>query len=251
MGRYSLQESATKSKPEAIAQGFYPCMVRGPQPENGDPSYLLWCRDDNLFKRNFQFAKESAAKNRKEIGLHFNPGPSAPRPDGTRDANPNVIGPFNGFDGLLSRIVAQRATVDQSADDANSEDAPAPPKQKKKKSKASKPSVAPKASTVKPLKIAPPEPSVQSKYLSRVSKKTKKPKKISGHDLTPAAILRNEDNTIDHSSDEDLGDDALEMLIKSKQEAKIFRDLPLFDADILNNFIDELFEDQSINIDDL
>ena len=41
------------------------------------------------------------------------------------------------------------------------------------------------------------------------------------------------------------------MLIKSKQEAEIFQDLPLFDADILNNFIDEWFEDQSINIDDL
>ena len=40
--------------------------------------------------------------------------------------------------------------------------------------------------------------------------------KISGHELTPAAILRNEDETIDLSSDEDLGDDALEMLIKSK-----------------------------------
>ena len=41
------------------------------------------------------------------------------------------------------------------------------------------------------------------------------------------------------------------MLIKSKQEAEIFNDLPLFDADILNNFIDEWFDDQSISIDDL
>ena len=66
--------------------------------------------------------------------------------------------------------------------------------------------------------------------------------KISGHELTPAAVLRNEDETIDLSSDDDLGDDALELLIKSKQEAEIFNDLPLFDVDILNNFIDEWFE---------
>ena len=72
---------------------------------------------------------------------------------------------------------------------------------------------------MKPLKAAPPEPSVQSEDLSCVSKKTKKtkkPKKISGHDLTPVVVLRNEDKTIDLSSDEDLGDDALELLIKSK-----------------------------------
>ena len=42
-----------KTKPEAIAQGFYPCMVQGPQPENADPSSLRWCRDDDLFKHNF------------------------------------------------------------------------------------------------------------------------------------------------------------------------------------------------------
>src|SRR3989337_4204809 len=41
------------------------------------------------------------------------------------------------------------------------------------------------------------------------------------------------------------------MLIKSKQEVEIFRDLPLFDADIPNNFIDEWFEDTSLTIDDL
>nr|XP_020184389.1 nucleolar and coiled-body phosphoprotein 1-like [Aegilops tauschii subsp. strangulata] len=134
-------------------------MVRGPKPENANPSSMLWCREDNLFKRNYQFAKESAAKNKRDFGLSFNPGPSAPRQDGTRDANPNVIGPFTSFDGLLSHIAAQRATVEQSADDADSEDAPAPPKQKKKKSKALKPSATPKASTMKPLKTAPPEPS--------------------------------------------------------------------------------------------
>ena len=42
-----------------------------------------------------------------------------------------------------------------------------------------------------------------------------------------------------------------EMLIKSKQEAEIFSDLPLFDVDILNNFIDEWFDDQNISIDSL
>ena len=50
--------------------------------------------------------------------------------------------------------------------------------------------------------------------LSRVSKKIEKPKKknpmkISGHELTPAAVLRNKDETIDLSIDDDLGDDAL------------------------------------------
>ena len=32
---------------------------------------------------------------------------------------------------------------------------------------------------------------------------------------------------------------------------EIFNDLPLFDVDILNNFIDEWFDDQRISIDDL
>lgn len=100
---------------------------------------------------------------------------------------------------------------------------------------------------MKPLKAAPPETSVQSEDQSCISKK---PKKISGHDLTPASILRNEENVIDLSSDEDLADDALVMLIKSKEEAEIFKNLPLFDADILNHFIDEWFEDPTINIDD-
>lgn len=44
-----------KSKLEAIAQSFYTCMVHGPKPENADPSCMLWCREDNLFKRNYQF----------------------------------------------------------------------------------------------------------------------------------------------------------------------------------------------------
>ena len=86
-----------------------------------------------------------------------------------------------------------------------------------------------------------------------MSKRTLKPlpKKVSGQALTPAAVLRNEEDTIDLSSDEDLGDETLEMLIKSKQETEIFNDLPLFDVNILNNFIDEWFDDQSITIDDL
>jgi hypothetical protein len=89
---------------------------------------------------------------------------------------------------------------------------------------------------------------VHSEDLSRTSSKTKK---ISGQGLTPACILRNDDDIIDLSSDEDLADDAIELLIKSKQEAEIFKDLPLFDDDILNNFIDEWFEDTSLTIDDL
>ena len=57
-----------KNRAEAIAQGFYPCMVCGPQPEDADPSSLLWCCDDNLFKRNFQHAKASAKENKKSLG---------------------------------------------------------------------------------------------------------------------------------------------------------------------------------------
>ena len=73
----------------------------------------------------------------------------------------------------------------------------------------------------------------------------------SGQALTPAAVLRNENEAIDLSSDDDLGEDALELLIKSKQEAEIFNDLPLFDVDILNNFIDEWFANLDLSIDDL
>nr|XP_045089613.1 nucleolar protein dao-5-like [Aegilops tauschii subsp. strangulata] len=147
-----------KSKSEAITQGFYPCM------------------------------------NKKAFGLDFNPGPSAPRADGTRDANPNVIGPFYNLEGLITHIAVQGADVDHSADDADSDEAPAPPKLQ----------------------------NVQSEDLSRIFKKTekskknkKKPIKSSAREVTPAAVLRNEDATIDLSSDEDLGDDALELLIKS------------------------------------
>ena len=102
-------------------------MVRGPQPDNADPSSLLWCREDNLFKRNFQFAKDSAVKNKKAFGLDFNPGPSAPREDGTREANENRTGPFYNLDGLITHIAIQGANVDHSGDDADSDDAPAPP----------------------------------------------------------------------------------------------------------------------------
>ena len=82
-------------------------MVRGPQLENSDPSSLLWCRDDNLFKRNYQFTKDSAKKNKKDLGLNFNHGPSGPRADGTRDANPNEISPFYNLEGLITHIVVQ------------------------------------------------------------------------------------------------------------------------------------------------
>ena len=53
------------------------------------------------------------------------------------------------------------------------------------------------------------------------------------------------------SSDEEFGEDALEQLIKSKQEAEIFNDLPLFDVNILHNFIDEWFDNQDLSFDDL
>ena len=147
-------------------------------------------------------------QNKKDVGIDFNPGPAAPRPDGSREDNHDIIGPFNSFDEILSHIAAQRTTVEEATGAEEHDDDPELPKPKKK-SKASKPSIAPKASKVKPLQSAPPESSVQSEDLSCISKKSKKPKKISGHDLTPASILRNEENLIDLSCDEDLADDAL------------------------------------------
>src|SRR3954470_4078972 len=147
-----------RSRPEAIEQGFYPCKVRGPQPADADPSSLLWCREDNLFKRNYQFAKASAKKNKDSLGLDFNPGPSAPRADGSRDAEPNVIGPFYNLDGLITHISVQGAKLDHSDDDADTDEAPAPtPKpQKPKKAKASRSAPPPKDSRAKPLATAPP-----------------------------------------------------------------------------------------------
>ena len=193
-------------------------MVRGPQPENADPSSLLWCRDDNLFKRNFQHAKASAKENKKSLGLDFNPGPSAPCADGSRDAEPNVVGPFYNLEGLITHILVQGTAVNEPADEAESDEAPAAPKPKKQP-KASKPASAPKISRANPLATAPPEDSVQSEDLSRISKpqKVKMPLPHTSQELTAAAILCND--AIDLSSDEDLADDALEQLIKSKEEA--------------------------------
>ena len=186
-------------------------MVRGPQPDDAHPSSLLWCRDDNLFQRNLEFAQNSAKQNKKKFGLDFNPGPSAPRADGTRDAEPNVIGPFYNLEGLITRILVQGTAVNEPAADTESDDAPAVPKPKQlKKPKASKPAPSPKISKAKPLATAPPEDSVQSEDLSRVSRhqKAKMPLSHTGKELTAAAILRSE--AINLSSDEDLGDDALE-----------------------------------------
>ena len=148
-------------------------MIHGLQPENADPSSLLWCREDHLFKRNYQFAKESTVKNKKALGLDFNPGPSSPRDDGTREANENRIGPFYNLAGLTTHITVQSAKEDHYDDGADTEEAPAPtPKpQKQKKAKASKSSAAPKASRVKPLATAPPAPSNTSEDLSRISKR--------------------------------------------------------------------------------
>ena len=141
-------------------------MLRRPQPANADPSSLLWCREDNLFKCNYQFAQNSAKENKKSLGLDFNPGPSAPHADGTREAEPNLVGPFYNLEGLMTHIMVQGAVVNQPADDAESDEAPAPPKPKKlKKPKASKSASAPKILRAKPLATAPPEDSVQSEDL--------------------------------------------------------------------------------------
>lgn len=147
--------------------------------------------------------------------------------------------------------------MDYSDDGADTDEAPAPtPKpQKQKKAKASKSSADPKASRVKPLATAPPAPSNTSEDLSRISKKHEKPQKKtvqrSSQALTPAVVPRNESEAIDLSSNEEYGNDALEQLIKSKQEAEIFNDLPLFDLNIFHNFIDEWFDNQDFSFDDL
>ena len=136
-------------------------MIRGPQPANAGPSSLLWCHEDKLFKRNYQAAKNSTKENKKSLGLDFNPGPSAPRADGTREAEHNLVGSFYNLECLTTHIMVQRADVDQPADDADSDEAPAPPKPvKQKKPKASKPPSAPKVSRAKRLANAPPEASV-------------------------------------------------------------------------------------------
>ena len=101
------------------------------------------------------------------------------------------------------------------------------------------------------MATTPPEDSVQSEDVSRVSKpqKAKVPQPHTGKELTAAAILCSE--AIDLSSDEDLGDEALEQLIKSKEEAEIFNNLPLFDVAIIHNFIDEWFATPNISFEDL
>ena len=73
------------------------------------------------------------------MGLDFNPGPFAPRADGSRNAEPNVIGPFSNLDGLITYIMVHGAKVDHFDNDADSDEAPAPPPkpQKQKKPKAS------------------------------------------------------------------------------------------------------------------
>jgi hypothetical protein len=84
-----------------------------------------------------------------------------------------------------------------------------------------------------------------------VSRNCPKTKHYVGRGPKPTSTLRDDDAIIDLSNDE-FDDDALEQLIKNRQgEADIFKDLPLFDHDILNNFIDEWFRDPSLSIDDL
>ena len=109
-------------------------------------------------------------QNKKTLGLDFNPGPSAPRADGTHEAEPNLLGPFYNLEGLITHIVVQGITVNEPADDAELDEAPAAPKPKKlKQPKASKPTSAPKISRAKPLATAPPEDSVQPEDLSCIS----------------------------------------------------------------------------------
>ena len=83
--------------------------------------------------------------------------------------NPMSSSPFYNLEGLITHILVQGIAVNEPAADAESDEAPAAPKPKKQP-KASKPASAPKISRAKPLATAPPEDSVQSEDLSRISK---------------------------------------------------------------------------------
>jgi hypothetical protein len=221
-------------------------MVRYAMPHDPDPSSIRWCHDDDLFEANYQFARASAEQNKKDYGIDFNPRPAEPRPNGTREADPNLTGPCDNLKAYIEHLDALRTAAAAAHGEAQADDnAPASPKpqcrskgSKAKGPKASKAATTPKASRVKPLRSAPPETSVHSKTVSRNSPKTKS---SAGRGPKPTSTLRDDDDII-HLSNDDFDDDALEKLIKNKQEeTDIFKDLPLFDHDILNNFIDELF----------
>jgi hypothetical protein len=100
-----------KTKVEAIQQGFYLCMVRRPMPLKPDPTSMLWCRDDDLFEANYQFASGSATQNKKDYGIDFNPGLAKPRQNGSHEAEPNLVGPFHDFAAFLAHYVEQPASV--------------------------------------------------------------------------------------------------------------------------------------------
>jgi hypothetical protein len=79
-----------------------------------------------------------------------------------------------------------------------------------------------------------------------------KAKLSAGRGSKPPQVIQADDDIVDLSEDEDLADDALEAVIKNKQEeSDILKDLALFDVEILETFIDEWFQDKHISMDDL
>ena len=80
-------------------------------PQDADPTSILWCRDGGHFEANYQLARCSAAQNKKDYGIDFNPGPAEPSPDGTREAEPNSIGPVDDLAAYLAHCTEQRASV--------------------------------------------------------------------------------------------------------------------------------------------
>ena len=67
----------------------------------------------------------------------FNPGPTAPRPDGSREAESNLIGPFEDFDSYFAHCATQWTTVEDAIEEEEHADVLEPPKPKKE-AKASK-----------------------------------------------------------------------------------------------------------------
>jgi hypothetical protein len=127
-----------KTKADALALSFYPCMVRGVMPQDPDPSSIRWCHEDELFEANYQFARSSAEQNKKEFGIDFNPAPAEPRTDGSHEADPNLTGPWDSLKAYIEHLDALRTAAAAAQGEAQAEDnAPASPKPQRK-TKASK-----------------------------------------------------------------------------------------------------------------
>lgn len=152
----------------------------------------------------------------------------------------------DSYEAYLAHLAAAKATAATATPEGQGESPPGS-HMHKKRSRDSKPSepkasrltTASKASRLKPIRTAPPETSVQMGEESHTSLKTKQ---NAGRGSRPSSTVRAEDKLIDLSDDE-YDSDALERIIKNKEEEEDARmqQLPLFDPAILHHFIDEWF----------